>query len=140
MREGARALLTGCGLGGMRPNIVLAGFHGERHDGSDQLTQRLERRARASSHASRSSRFFGGGSGSAEISLETVTSQFSGIFMEEEADRGMDTRAYVGMLLDALDMGKHVGVHRNFGELPALLDRAAEAPRFVFGSAFFFWA
>lgn len=56
--------------------------------------------------------------------MEAVSSQFDHTFDDPVGD-GISQTDYVGMLLDSLEMGKHVGVHRNFDELPALLRQAA---------------
>jgi len=53
-----------------------------------------------------------------------VTSQFNHAY-NDIVDEVVSETNYVGMLLDSLQMGKHVGVHRNFDDLPFLLKQAS---------------
>lgn len=61
---------------------------------------------------------------SAVHAVESVSSQFNHAY-NDIVDEVVSETNYVGMLLDSLQMGKHVGVHRNFDDLPFLLKQAS---------------
>eukprot|EP00043_Microstomoeca_roanoka_P001318 m.32135 g.32135 ORF g.32135 m.32135 type:complete len:920 (-) comp10752_c0_seq2:370-3129(-) len=122
VREGVRSLLSTCGLGGMRPNIVVLNFcHDDKTD--DQL---IDRMAKAADRAARNAwiRTFS----SSELNgFEAVDSVFPTIAdMENSGARESLLKEvdYVGLLRDILLTRKSIILTRHFAQLE---DRIQEA-------------
>eukprot|EP00038_Savillea_parva_P026060 m.51091 g.51091 ORF g.51091 m.51091 type:complete len:907 (-) comp7284_c1_seq1:166-2886(-) len=119
LRQGALSLLMTSGLGGMRPNIVCLGWPHE-EDEVDQLVAwrndlEEQKRARLIVKLAR------------VHEADDVMSHFESLpEYRQQRPNPVPTADYVGVLDDAMCLGKNVAVMRNFNRLPANL-RAAKA-------------
>ncbi|EGD73454.1 hypothetical protein PTSG_05157 [Salpingoeca rosetta] len=122
VRDGVRSLLASCGLGGMRPNILVLNFIRDTTP-SDQL---LDRMAAQAEKASRST-WIPHISSSDVDHYSAVTDAFPPIHNLDNEHRSpplLETE-FVGIVRDALLMGKSIIMTRNFAKLESRLQEAS---------------
>lgn len=109
IRLGIQSLIMSSGLGGMKPNILLLGFYRE-SSGVDELVdyrQNEEERQRKMMFSNPKR----------VRDVDTVMSQFLPLEESRRVQEKISAKDYVGVIVDALTLGKNVGIFRNFAKL-----------------------
>lgn len=114
IRDGVRSLLASCGLGGMRPNILVLNFLRD-STSNDQLLAHI---SAAAEKASRKTWIRNYSAVDSE-KYQQVTETFPPVMTlnGESREETMLESEYVGIIRDTLLMGKNVMMTRNFSQL-----------------------
>jgi len=112
---------TSSGLGGMKPNILLLGFYRE-----SSSVDELEDYRRGEEEKQKKMLF---AKASRIRDVDTVMSQFLPLEESRRVQEKISAKDYVGIIRDALTLGKNVGVVRNFAKLMRRISFAKAATK-----------
>lgn len=112
------------GLGGMKPNIILLGFFREEDDTDQVIAHRNEMLRKSKKKV-----IAGNSTAAAAEEMDQILDQLPLTDKARAAQPKLSCEDYVGIIEDALVLGKNVIVARNFERMPARRAYAKAATR-----------